>query len=155
MYTGEDYDGSTKIYHYLEMLRDIVGYDKIKEKVVKPLSDMKIAPYYGCLLLRPNSVMQMDDPENPSIMEDLLKALGAQPVYYAYRNECCGAYIALDNKEQAKKSSARVIDNAKNCGAEMLVTACPLCKYNLQKNSEDLPIIYITELLAIALGVKE
>lgn len=154
-YLGDGYDGSAKVYHYLEMLRDLVGFDKIKEKVVNPLKGQKIACYYGCLLLRPNSVMQMDDPENPSIMEDFIRALGATPVYYAFRNECCGAYATLESESLSKRSSNRVIDSAKLAGAEKLVTACPLCKYNLEKNTSGLPVIYFTSLLAMALGVKE
>ena len=99
--------------------------------------------------------MQMDDPENPKIMEDFIRAIGADPVYYANRNECCGGYVALEDAEQAKKSSNRVSDNAVSCGAEVIVTACPLCKYNLIKNGSKIPVIYFTELLAEALGVKE
>ncbi len=155
-YMDEDaYEGDCEIYHYLEMLRDLVGFDKIREKVVNPLTGKKIAPYYGCLLLRPSGVMQMDDPENPKIMEDFIRAIGAEPVYYANRNECCGGYIALESETLAKKRSNAVSDNAKNCGAEMMVTACPLCKYNLVKNGSEIPVIYFTELLAEALGVKE
>ncbi|MBP3692374.1 MAG: disulfide reductase, partial [Clostridia bacterium] len=90
-----EYNGETTVYHYLELLRDVVGFDKIKEKVVKPLTDRKIAAYYGCLLLRPGKVMQMDDVENPQILEDFIKALGATPVIYPQRNECCGGYVAL------------------------------------------------------------
>ncbi len=149
------YAGETQVYHYLEMLRDLVGFDKIKEKVVNPLSGQKIAAYYGCLLLRPNSVMRMDDPENPSIMEDFIRAIGAEPVVYSRRNECCGGYIAMESPELAKKKSTSVVDNAKAMGAELMVTACPLCKYNLVKNGADIPVIYFTELLAEALGVKE
>ncbi len=155
-YMGEeDYDGSAKVLHYLELLRDEVGFDKIKEKVVKPLTGQKIAAYYGCLLLRPNKVMAMDDPENPTIIEDFLRALGATPVISSYRNECCGGYIALENPALAKQKSNRVVDCAKACGAEKIVTACPLCRYNLVKNGADIPVIYFTELLAEALGVKE
>ena len=149
------YAGETQVYHYLEMLRDLVGFDKIKEKVVNPLSGQKIAAYYGCLLLRPNAVMQMDDPENPSIIEDFIRAIGAEPVVYARRNECCGGYIAMESPELAKKKSMSVVDNAKASGAEKIVTACPLCRYNLIKNGADIPVIYFTELLAEALGVKE
>ncbi len=148
------YYGEAEIYHYLEMLRDLVGFDKLKEKVVNPLSGKKIAAYYGCLLLRPGSVMKMDDPENPSIMEDFIRALGAEPVIYSKRNECCGGYVTVESPELAKKSSNSVIENAKIQGAEMLITACPLCKYNLIKNGADIPVIYFTELLAEALGVK-
>ena len=151
----DSYDGQTKVYHYLELLRDVVGFDKLKEKVVKPLTGKKIAAYYGCLLLRPGKVMAMDDVENPTIMEDLIRALGAEPVVYAYRNECCGGYITLESKELAKEKSRKVSENARDKGAEVIVTACPLCRYNLIKNGTDVPVVYFTELLAEALGVKE
>ena len=149
------YNGETNVYHYLEMLRDLVGFDTLKEKVVNALKGKKIAAYYGCLLLRPNSVMKMDDPENPTIMEDFIKALGADAVVYAKRNECCGGYIAMESPDTAKKNSLGVIENAKAAGAEMIITACPLCKYNLVKSGADIPVVYFTELLAEALGVKE
>jgi len=149
------YNGEAQVYHYLEMLRDLVGFDTLKEKVVNPLTGKKIAAYYGCLLLRPNSVMQMDDPENPTIMEDFIKALGAEPVVYAKRNECCGGYVSVESPALAKKNSNAVTKNAISQGAEMIITACPLCKYNLVKNGSEIPVIYITEILAEALGVKE
>ncbi len=149
------YEGETEVYHYLEMLRDLVGFDKIKEKVVNPLKGKKIAAYYGCLLLRPGSVMRMDDVENPSIMEDFIRALGAEPVIYAKRNECCGGYVSLESPTLAKNKSMEVVKNASSQGAEMIITACPLCKYNLIKNESALPVVYFTELLAEALGVKE
>ena len=151
----EPYGGETEVYHYLEFLRDKIGFDKIKEAVKNPLKGKKIAAYYGCLLLRPNSVMKTDDAENPKIMEDFIKALGAEPVIYSQRNECCGGYIALEDPEQAKKRSNAVSSNAASCGAELMVTACPLCKYNLVKNGSEIPVIYFTELLAEALGIKE
>ena len=151
----EEYHGETKVLHYLELLRDVVGFDKLKEKVVKPLTGKKIAAYYGCLLLRPGKVMAMDDVENPTIIEDLIRALGAEPVIYAYRNECCGGYIALESKELAKQKSQKVASNAKDKGAEVIVTACPLCRYNLIKNGSEVPVVYFTELLAEALGIKE
>ncbi len=150
-----EYDGSTQVYHYLELLRDVIGFDKVKEKVVNPLKGKKIAAYYGCLLLRPNSVMRMDDPENPKIIEDLIAAIGAEPVVYGFRNECCGGYVRMESPELAVKKSNNVINSAKNAGAEVIVTACPLCKYNLEKSGSDIPVVYITELLAEALGVKE
>ncbi len=149
------YNGETEIYHYLELLRDVVGFDALKEKVVNSLKGKKIAAYYGCLLLRPSGVMKMDDPENPSIMEDLIRALGAEPVIYANRNECCGGYILAESPALAKKNSNAVVENAKAAGAEMIITACPLCRYNLVKNGADIPVVYFTELLAEALGVKE
>ena len=152
----ESYDGSTRVLHYLEMLRDVVGFDTLKEKVVNPLSGKKIAAYYGCLLLRPGQTMQMDDVENPTILEDFIRALGAEPVIYAQRNECCGGYVAMEDPASAQKKSKKVLDSAASHGAELIVTACPLCRYNLEKNGEsELPVVYFTELLAEALGVKE
>ena len=156
-YMGADggYAGETEVLHFLELLRDKIGFDAVKEKVVNTLKGKKIAAYYGCLLLRPNSVMRMDDPENPTIMEDFIRALGAEAVVYARRNECCGGYISVESPEAAKRNSNNIITNAKAAGAEMIITACPLCKYNLVKNGADIPVVYFTELLAEALGVKE
>ncbi len=149
------YTGDVQVLHYLELLRDTVGFDKIKEAVKNPLKGQKIAAYYGCLLLRPGKVMGFDDPENPTIIEDFIRALGAEPVIYPARNECCGGYIALEDAEAAKKRSNAVSRSAANHGAERMVTACPLCKYNLEKNGSEIPVVYFTELLAEALGVKE
>lgn len=150
------YNGETNVIHYLELLRDVVGFDEIKKKVVNPLKDVKIAAYYGCLLLRPSKVMQMDDPENPTIIEDLITALGATPVKYSMRNECCGGYTTLEDKGIAKAKGNAVLEDAVDNGADMVITACPLCLYNLNKNSDayDVPVKYFTELLAEALGVK-
>lgn len=154
-YIDEPYNGEAKVMHFLELLRDEVGFDKVAEKVKKSLDGKKVGAYYGCLLLRPSGVMQMDDPENPTIIEDLISALGGTPVVYPYRNECCGGYIALENPESAKTRSNKVTVSAEKNGAEMIVTACPLCKYNLEKNGSGIPVVYFTELLADALGVKE
>ena len=149
------YNGETEVYHYLELLRDTVGFDKIREAVVKPLTGRKIAAYYGCMLLRPGKVMKFDDAENPKIMEEFIKALGAEPVVYAQRNECCGGYVALEDAELTRKKANAVSGGAAKAGAEEIVTACPLCKYNLVKNGSSIPVVYFTELLAEALGIKE
>ena len=148
------YKGETTVLHYLEVLRDRVGFDELKKKVVNPLTGRKIGAYYGCLLLRPSDVMAFDDPENPTILEDFIRALGAEPVIYPYRNECCGGYISLKEPQMAQSMCERITDSAAGFEAECLVTACPLCKYNLAKSSK-LPVVYFTELLAEALGVKE
>lgn len=149
------YEGETTVLHYLEVLRDRIGFDKIAEAVKNPLTGKKIGAYYGCMLLRPGKEMQMDDPENPTILEDFINAIGAEPVYYAQRNECCGGYQTMENKPQAQKRATAVVDNATTAGAEMLITACPLCLYNLAQNAENpLPVVYFTELLAQALGLE-
>lgn len=159
-YLKEDkisYHGETKVLHYLEVLRDVIGWDKVKAAVKKPLKGKKIGAYYGCLMLRPAKVLQLDDPENPKILEDFIKALGAEPVIFAQRNECCGAYTTFEDESIPKKRAQAIITNAQDYGAEILVTSCPLCRYNLIKNNKDSPIevLYFTELLAEALDVKE
>lgn len=150
----EPYGGETEVIHYLEMLKNEVGFSEIAKKVVNPLN-RKIGAYYGCLLLRPSGVLAFDNPENPTIIEDFIRALGGTPVSYPFRNECCGAYVSLKNEKLPIERSVKILASAKEKGAEEVITACPLCLYNLQKNGgEILPVRYFTELLAEALGVK-
>lgn len=152
----EPYAGETEVLHFLEVLRDRVGFDELKKKVVSPLKGKKIGAYYGCLLLRPGKIMAFDNPENPTIIEDFIRAIGATPVVYPYRNECCGGYISLKEKDMSRNMCNNIMDSAAGFGAEMLITACPLCLYNLSKSGNGkLPVHYFTELLAEALGVKE
>ena len=136
--------------------RDRIVWDAVAAKVKNPLKDKKIGAYYGCLLLRPSREMQFDDPENPTILEDFIRAIGAEPVYYGMRNECCGGYTTIENRAYASKQAQKIADSAKAQGAELLITACPLCLYNLSQNTDGtLPVRYFTELLAEALGVGE
>jgi len=153
----EAYEGETQVLHFLEVLRDRVGFDVLKEKVVKPLTGRKIGAYYGCMLLRPSGIMAFDDPENPTIMEEFIRALGAEAVVYPFRNECCGGYISLKEKELAGNLVDKVMESAAYKGAEELITACPLCLYNLKNggSAQKLKVSYITELLAEALGLIE
>ena len=156
MKLDEPYAGETEVLHFLEVLRDRVGFDELKKKVVSPLKGKKIGAYYGCLLLRPGKIMAFDNPENPTIIEDFIRAIGATPVVYPYRNECCGGYISLKEKDMSRNMCNNIMDSAAGFGAEMLITACPLCLYNLNKSGNGkLPVHYFTELLAEALGVKE
>lgn len=156
-YLGPDdaYGGGTKVMHYLEVLRDEITFDAVAERVTAPLTGKKIAAYYGCLLLRPGKVMQMDDPENPHIMEDFISSLGADAVVYPMRNECCGGYLAMEDPSAANRRSLAVLKNAEDAGAEAIVTACPLCLYNLKKASGSIPVYYFTDLLCKALGTEE
>lgn len=152
-----EYHGETKVLHFLEVLRDEIGWDNVKKSVKNPFKGKKIGAYYGCLLLRPGKVMEFDDPENPKILEDFITAIGGTPAIYAQRNECCGAYAAFEDETIPQKRAASILANAEDMGADFLVTSCPLCRYNLIKNkgSSNLDVIYFTELLAEALGVKD
>lgn len=149
------YEGETKVVHYLEFLRDEIGFDVIKSKVVKSLN-RKIGAYYGCLLLRPSKVMAFDSPENPTIIEDFIRALGGESVVYPFRNECCGAYSSVKNADLAHRKSEKIVSSAANAGATEIVTACPLCYYNLKENGGNaIPVSYITTLLCEALGIDD
>jgi heterodisulfide reductase subunit B len=162
-YLEEDYMGEVDVVHYLEVLKKDVGFDVIAEKVKKKLEGRKIAPYYGCLLLKPRDTMDLDDVENPTIFEEFLTALGATPVEYPYKTECCGSYLSMANEEIASTAVGRILKAAYRNGAEAFVVACPLCKYNLEeyqnelqevsKDEIKLPVYYFTELLAEALDV--
>lgn len=160
---GEAYDGNVKVLHYLEVLRDELGFEAIAEAVVKPLKDLKIAPYYGCNLLRPAGEMNFDDPENPQIMENLLKHLGAQTVDFGYRIECCGSFLALSSPPAARRLSHNILESARKNGAEALMLSCPMCFYNIESKQREfakhypgfqpLPVLFFTQVLALALGL--
>jgi len=152
------YSGEGEVIHFLEMLRDEVGFEKLSQMVENPLKGREIGAYYGCLLLRPRGEMNFDDPENPVIIEDFIRALGGEPVKYPYRTECCGGYLITDNREVTGEMTDNIVRSASINGVEEIVTACPLCKYNLEESREagdkNISVVYFTELLAEALGVK-
>jgi len=157
-----NYDGKVEVVHFLEILRDEVGWDAIKESVKKPLKGMKFVPYYGCLLLRPPEAA-IDDVENPEVMSDLLSALGAEIIDFPYETECCGAYQSIGNPDIVINRTKEIIGIAKEMGADGLVLSCPLCDYNLDAKQKDvimkypgfhtLPVYYFTQLMAIAFGL--
>lgn len=148
-----EYHGECEVIHFFEFLRDEIGFDVLAEKVKNPLN-AKVAPYYGCMLLRPSSVLKFDDPEDPVIMENFIRALGGEAVFYSFRNECCGGYMSVANPDRVKRHSSEVCASAAEFGADYMVTACPLCMYNLKKNSSvPVNVKYFTEVLAEALGV--
>ena len=142
------YGGGASVLHYLEVLRDHVGFGALRARVKNPLSCHRIGAYYGCMLLRPSGVMGLDDPENPSVFEDFLRALGAEAVIHPYRNECCGGYKVPG---QSGRLSAEIMRASDARGADSLATACPLCEHNLSAHGS---VYYFTELMAKALGVE-
>jgi len=157
-YLEEEYPGKVKVLHYLEVLRDELGWEGLKNKIEAPLKGRRMAAYYGCMLLRPAGEMAFDNPERPRIIEDFLEALGAEVFTYPYRNKCCGAYLALTEKQVMEDTSQKVIQMAIDAGADELVTACPLCRYNLEQTSgvkeEKIKISYFSEPLAEALNLQ-
>ncbi len=160
----EDYRGEVEVYHLLEIFRDVVGLEKISASLKKRLRGMKVSPYYGCLLVRPEEVA-IDDTEDPQILNTLLQVLGAEVIDDPLKTECCGSYQTVHNKEVIADRTYTIINSARDRGAEVIALDCPLCNFNLdyrQKETEKkyndffpLPIVYYTQLLALALGIED
>lgn len=152
-------------YSVLQHLVEEVGLDAIKEKVVYPLAGLKVACYYGCLLTRPAQIMQFDNQEVPMSMDNVLTALGAECVPYPLKTECCGAAYGIPTQELTANLSARLLERAKEFGADIVAVACPLCHMNLDlrqgqaekisSESFNLPVLYFTQLMAIAFGLEK
>jgi heterodisulfide reductase subunit B len=155
------YQGTVTVHHPLEVFLDI-GLERIRDKVKKKLSGLKIACYYGCLLTRPPKTAQFDRTENPQSLDALVKALGAHPVEWAFKTECCGAAMTLTRSDIVHKLSNDILREAKGAGADALAVACPLCQMNLdgrQRQIEEiygvryqLPVLYFTQWMALAFG---
>ncbi|MDY5662109.1 MAG: CoB--CoM heterodisulfide reductase iron-sulfur subunit B family protein [Coriobacteriales bacterium] len=157
-----DYAAEADVKSLLEIMVEPDVVDLTVSRLQKTLGGMKIACYYGCTQVRPAEVCNFDDVENPTSMERLLDACGAECVQWGFKTECCGASNHVVKPKAARKAVERIFRNAKACGAEAIVTSCPLCWLNLdmreqQINSEmgtdyHLPVYYFTELLAMAMG---
>jgi len=157
-----DYAGEVRVVHLLDFLRDDYGWDKLKEKVKIPLGGLKVAPYYGCTLLRPKDVA-LDRFDKPQLFQKLMETLGAEVIEFPSATTCCGAYQVLGNPDAALDISRDILSDAVNHGAEAMAMVCPLCDYNLghrqgamlnkYDDAKELPIYYVTQLMAIALGV--
>jgi len=149
------YNDSVNVLSLLEVVSQL-GEKAITEKVQKPLKGLKVVCYYGCLLVRPPQVTCFDNTEFPMSLDKIVKALGAEPLKWSYKTECCGASLSLTNKDVVHGMVGRIIDAAKEVEAMAIVTACPLCQSNLemrQAKGTDLPAFYFTELIGLALGL--
>ena len=158
----KDYEGDVEVIHMLTFLKEVVGFENVSKKVKASLSGLKIAPYYGCLLLRPRSAA-IDDIENPTIMEDLLKALDTDVVDYPYRNECCGSYNTVNEVGLVVERTYKMVNIARSSGANIIATSCPLCQFNLDARQkevkekyydfQEMPVVYFTQIMGKVLGI--
>jgi heterodisulfide reductase subunit B len=158
------YEGDVKVLHLLELLRDEIEFENVAKKVVKPLKDLKVANYYGCMLVRPKEI-GFDDVENPTILENLTSVLGATPIDFPYKTECCAAYQTVDKPEIVAERTFHILTSAQSQGAEIVTVSCPLCAFNLDNRQKEtlqkypefknIPILYFTQIMAIALGCPE
>jgi heterodisulfide reductase subunit B len=168
---GEEYDGSVKVLHLIEVLIKDYGLERIREKVrmarslkQKDLSNLKVACYYGCLLVRPPKIMQFDDPDDPSSMDLIVEAAGATPIRWEFKTECCGGIMSFPRVEIVHKLVRDILEEAKGRGADLIAVACPLCQSNLDLRQRDverefskdfgIPILFFTQILGLGLGLS-
>ncbi|MBN2380591.1 CoB--CoM heterodisulfide reductase iron-sulfur subunit B family protein [candidate division WOR-3 bacterium] len=163
MDTEPDYNGNVQVLHLLEIIRDM-GFDKVSAKVTRPLEGLKIAPYYGCMLIRPKEI-GIDDPEDPTIGAQLFKALGAEIVDNPFKKVCCGAYHTVHNKDTVIELAHDILTHAQEEGGEAISTSCPLCAFNLDNRQKEIkekylkfkemPVFYFSQLMTLAFGLGE
>lgn len=156
---GRPFQNTVKVRSVVDVLRAAIP--TIKARMEKPLKGMKVACYYGCLLLRPAEVAAGDDPESPSFMEDVCKAAGAEPVSWNLRTECCGGSLSVPRVGSVVRLGRAIIADARAAGAHAIVVACPMCHSNLDfrqkaiaaRGEAEMPVLYLTEIVGLALGL--
>jgi heterodisulfide reductase subunit B2 len=162
---GRDYDGSVKVRHFVEIVIEDIGLDTFKKALTHTLGGLKVASYYGCLMVRPPEVAGLDDPENPVYMDRLIDAMGGVGLDWPHKVECCGGSLTLTRSDLVVKLSESIIAMAKDSGAQCMAAACPMCQINLDMRQNDIlkttghcynmPVIYITQLMGLCLGMSE
>jgi len=161
---GSPYDGSVAVRHLIEVLLEDVGLPKLKKSLVRSLNGLKVASYYGCLLVRPHDVTGFDDAENPTSLDRLVEAMGGQSVDWPCKVDCCGGGLNLTRTDVVVRLSNSIIDMARAAGADCIAVACPMCQASLDLRQKDMqkksgrpyemPIVYITQLLGLCLGIS-
>ncbi len=162
---GRDYDGSVEIKHMMEVLLEDYGKESLQNAFTYSLNGLRVASYYGCLLVRPQEITNFDDPENPQSMDNLIRAMGGESLDWPYKVECCGNSLSLTTRSDLVVSfSDSIIGMAKAVEAECIAVACPLCQVNLDLRQMDIkqqtgkqydmPVLYITQLMGLCLGLS-
>jgi heterodisulfide reductase subunit B len=161
---GRDYDGSVKVRHFIEVLLEDVGLQTIGNAVKRSLNGLKVACYYGCLLVRPPKVVKFDDPENPTSLDKLVKTIGGRSIDWPYKTECCGGGLSLSRTDVVVNLTDSILSMAQSAGADCIAVSCPMCQVNLDLRQQDIkkqsgrdyqmPIVYITQLLGISFGIS-
>ena len=160
----EDYQGNVRILHISEVLARELAPGLVESHVVRPLEGLKVACYYGCLMARMPEDLRIDAAEYPVIVDGLMRAIGAEPLDWPYKTECCGAALTLAEQTTVKRLSAQILEIAKENGAEVLAVTCPLCQANLDMYQSDaekllgrqlgIPVLYFTQLMGLAMGLE-
>jgi heterodisulfide reductase subunit B len=156
--------GGLQVRHLLDIFVNDVGYEAIAEKVVKPLQGLRIAPYYGCMIVRPAFQGTFDDAEQPNTLDKLMKTLGATVVDYPLKANCCGGHMTQISEPVAMDMLNRLLKSAAEYQADIIVTLCPMCQFNLDafqesvnryyKTNYKIPVLYFTQMIGLALGLS-
>jgi heterodisulfide reductase subunit B len=159
------YNGDSKIIHTVELLHNIIGLEKIKERVKKPLKNIKVAAHYGCHLFRPSEVGRPVDSENPQEIENILKAIGAKPIYYPEKLDCCGGLLTANLPESALTKTGQKLQRVQEQDFDIFIDVCPWChrQYDAKQTKAgetvatklDLPVLYLTQILGMAIGISK
>jgi succinate dehydrogenase / fumarate reductase cytochrome b subunit len=160
---GVTYRGTVHVKHLLWIVAREIGMRRLTEQVTVPMADFRIAPFYGCYILRPSWDLGFDDPENPTSLEKVIQAVGGEPVAYPGRTKCCGFPIILEKEAIAVAMAGKNMKEAKDEGADFMVTPCPLCHMSLDiyqdragravNTTLNLPILHLPQLLGLAMGI--
>jgi len=151
---GLEYKGEATIYHTLNLLRDFVGLEEYKKKIVRKLEGVKVAPYYGCHVLSPEEI-SLDDPENPTLLKEILEPCGVEIIEgYQDENTCCGHHAGFTNPDVRKTLANKPLDGAAEAGADVLVTPCPLCHKSMDAVGENEPVLQLTQIINVACGLS-
>jgi heterodisulfide reductase subunit B len=161
---GEHYSGKNHVVLAMDLFSDRDILARIAERVVKPLKDLRVVCYYGCLTVRPPDLTEVKDYEYPQHMERLMETLGAEPLPWSYKTDCCGGGLSLSRPETTDQLIRTLCERALEAGAEAFVVGCPLCQVNIEARQAEivremgkefsLPAFYFTELIGLALGIK-
>jgi len=162
--TDAKYRATVRVRHLLDVLVNDLGLDLIRDYVERPLAGLHVACYYGCLLTRPPKVVAFDHSEHPTALDGLIATIGAQPVEWPAKVECCGAGLALTSPDVVRQLVPKILEMAERAGAQCMAVACPLCQSNLDLRQREslrpagrnpsLPVFYFTQLLGLALGLE-
>ena len=160
---GEDYDGNVRVLHFTEVLVKEIGLQKLKKRFTHTLNGLKVASYYGCLLVRPQDATSFDDPENPTLIDQLVKSMGGESIDWPHKVACCGGGFAISRTDIVIELSNSILEMAKSSEAVCIAVACPMCQINLDMRQDninkikntgyEMPIVYITQLMGLCLGI--
>ncbi len=146
----------------MQILAETYGMDAIEKRAAKKFKGIRLVPYYGCLMSRPAEIMNFESPENPQLMENILKACGAEVMDFALKTSCCGASFGIPERQMTAKLSGKILQVAQNMSADAIVVACPLCQMNLDLRQDqaakamgakfNIPVLYFTQIMGLAFG---